>query len=148
MNINTTRFGMIAIQAERIIQMPYGMIGFPDHKRFVIMPHKENSPFYWYQSLDDPELAYVITNPFFFIPDYVVDLDDRVHVLPWDKADGKHELALYVIVNIPKGEPQKMTANLIGPLVVNSRTRQSVQIVVPDSAYSHRFPLLEPAGAV
>ena len=76
MKITTTRFGTVQIRENSIIKMPFGMLGFPDKKKFVILQHKDNSPFFWYQSVDDPKLAFVITNPFIFKPDYQIDLED------------------------------------------------------------------------
>ena len=123
--------------------MPFGMLGFPDEKRYAIVQHKENSPFFWYQSVDDPALAFVITSPFFFVPDYSVPLDDAINQLSWDDEKIEEKVELYVVVNIPNGAPNKMTANLIGPIVVNTDTFQAFQMVVTDSPYSHRFPLLK-----
>ena len=142
MNIKTTRFGTISIGEEKIISMPFGMLGFPDKKRFIIVQHKENSPFFWYQSVDDPTLAFVITSPFPFKPDYEVDMDDVLKEMSWNEGEENNNLALYVVVNIPKGSPDKMTANLIGPILVNSRACQAVQMVISNSPYSHKFPLL------
>lgn len=127
---------------EKIIGMPFGMLGFPDKKRFVILQHKEDSPFFWYQSVDDPSLAFVITSPFFFKPDYVVDVGDIAKEMSWNKEGEENNLALYVVVNIPKESPEKMTANLIGPILINNKTRQAVQMVIPNSPYSHKFPLI------
>jgi len=142
MNIKTTRFGTITIGEEKIITMPFGMLGFPDKKRFIIVQHKENSPFFWYQSVDDPTLAFVITSPFPFKPDYEVDMDDVLKEMSWNEGEENNNLALYVVVNIPKGSPDKMTANLIGPILVNNRACQAVQMVIPNSPYSHKFPLI------
>lgn len=142
MNIKTTRFGTINIEEEKIITMPFGMLGFPDKKRFIIVQHKENSPFFWYQSVDDPTLAFVITSPFPFKPDYEVDMDDVLKEMSWNEGEENNNLALYVVVNIPKGSPDKMTANLIGPILVNNRACQAVQMVISNSPYSHKFPLL------
>jgi len=123
--------------------MPFGMLGFPDEKRYVIVQHKENSPFFWYQSVDDPSLAFVITSPFFFVPDYSVSLDDAINQMSWDDEKIEQKIELYVVVNIPNGAPNKMTANLIGPILVNTESFQALQMVVTDSPYSHRFPLLK-----
>jgi len=142
MNIKTTRFGTITIGEEKIITMPFGMLGFPDKKRFIIVQHKENSPFFWYQSVDDPTLAFVITSPFPFKPDYEVDMDDVLKEMSWNEGEENNNLALYVVVNIPKGSPDKMTANLIGPILVNNRACQAVQMVISNSPYSHKFPLI------
>jgi len=143
MNIKTTRFGTINIEEENIINMPFGMLGFLDKKRFVILQHKKNSPFFWYQSIDDPTLAFVITNPFLFRPDYEIDMDDVLKEMSWNGDRGKNNLELYVVVNIPKGSPDKMTANLIGPILINNKARQAVQIVISNSPYTHKFPLIK-----
>ncbi len=140
MKIETTRFGTVSLEEEKILGMPFGMLGFPDKNRFVILQHKEGSPFYWYQSVDDPALAFVITSPLLFMPDYEVDTKNVLMEMPWDKIGDA--LEFYVVVNIPKGLPEKMTANLIGPILINNKTRQAVQIVMPDSPYTHNHPLI------
>jgi len=141
LKIKTTRFGTINIEEEKVITMPLGMLGFSDKKRFVILQHKENSPFFWYQSVDDPTLAFVITSPFFFKPDYEIDIDDVLREMSWNEDMEKNNLELYVVVNIPKGSPDKMTANLIGPVLTNNKAHQAVQMVLSDSPYTHKFPL-------
>jgi flagellar assembly factor FliW len=142
LKIDTTRFGPLTIGEEKIITMPFGMLGFPEEKRYVILHHREDSPFFWYQSVDDPALAFVITSPFLFKPDYSVRLEDTVEQMSWIQDKEGDALELYVVVNIPKSSPDKMTANLIGPILINNRTRQAIQMVITDSPYSHRFSLV------
>jgi flagellar assembly factor FliW len=55
------------------------------------------------------------------------------------------ELSVFVIVTIPAGNPGAMTANLLGPLVVNPRSRRAKQLVLDDRLYSHRYRVLEAA---
>jgi flagellar assembly factor FliW len=141
MKINTTRFGAVTINKRKIIDMPFGMLGFPDKNQFVILRHKENSPFFWYQSVDEPSLAFVIMSPFHFMPSYAVDVEKVLKEMSWAKVRND-SLELYVVVNIPKGSPDKMTANLIGPILINNKNLQAVQVVIGDSNYSHRFPLI------
>ena len=143
MQIKTTRFGTIGINDEKIIEMPFGMLGFPNKKRYFILQHKENSPFFWYQSVEDPELAFVITNPFLFIPDYKIDLEAVLKEISWNGNENDYDLDLFIVVNIPKGMPHKMTGNFIGPILVNSKVYQAVQIVLPNSPYTHKFPLFK-----
>jgi len=143
LKINTARFGTIDITAGKIINMPLGMLGFPDQKRFVILQHKEDSPFFWYQSLDDPGLAFVITNPFLFVPEYKVNLEPALKEMSWNGGGNNLHLELYIVVNIPKGLPGKMTGNLIGPILINNNVRQAVQLVIAESNYTHKFPLLK-----
>lgn len=142
MKIDTTRFGEIAIQADEIINMPFGMPGFSDQKQFVLLEHKKDSPFQWYQSIQDPSLAFVITDPFLFKPDYAVDMHKILKELSWDRDVDEDQLKLYVIVNIPPGSPENTTANFIGPVLMNRATREAVQVIIPDSSYTHKFPLV------
>lgn len=142
MKIKTTRFGTIDIEEEKIINMPHGMPGFPNQRQFVLMPHKENSPFFWYQAVEEPTLAFVLMSPFLVVPDYQLDVDDVVEKMSWKEEEGDL-LELYVVVNIPKGAAHKMTANLIGPILINNKARQAVQLIIPDSNYPHKYPLVQ-----
>jgi len=141
-NIHTTRFGTVGIKKEKIIKMSNGVLGFPDNKQFVILPHKENSPFFWYQSIDEPALAFALTSPFLFKPDYEVDLKDTLKEMSWNENGKNNHVEIYVIVNIPKGSPHKISINLVGPILINTKTRQAVQMVIANSLYTHKFPLI------
>lgn len=137
MKIKTRRFGEIDIDDAKIINMPVGLAGFPGKQRFVLLEREDIRPFCWYQCVEDPDLALIVMNPYVFMPDYAVDTIPLQKEMSWDKA-GKEDMALYVVVNIEEGEKRKITANLIGPLVINTRAKEAVQMVVHDSPYSHR----------
>ena len=143
MKIETTRFGALDIDEGKIIRMPQGMLGFPESRRFVLFPHKGGSPFFWYQSVDDPGLAFVLTSPFLIVADYKVDTKEALERMAWKENgdDGNYEL--YVVVNIPKGSPEKITANLIGPILINNTAHEALQMVVAESPYSHRFSVVQ-----
>ncbi len=141
MKIETSQLGTIQIAEDKIISMPAGMPGFPGKRRFIILEREETRPFYWYQCVDDPNLALVIMNPYLFKPDYLVDLKPALKEMSWE-TDEQDSLKLYVVVNASEGVPEKVTANLIGPLVINTRKREAVQIIIHDSPYSHQHPIL------
>ena len=141
MKIETSQFGTIEIAEDRIITMPAGLPGFSGASRFIIVEREETLPFYWYQCVDDPDLALVIMDPYLFKPDYSVDLNPALKEMSWE-GDAEDTLKLYVVVNASEGVPEKTTANLIGPLVINTRKREAIQIVIYDSPYSHRYPIL------
>ena len=73
MKVMTTRFGEIEIDDDKIIVMPDGMIGFAE-KRFILLLPDNNGQFFWYQSVDNPALAFVVTDPTAFVPGYEVAL--------------------------------------------------------------------------
>ncbi len=144
MKITTTRFGTLDIQEEQIIQVPGGIIGFTKYKRYVLLEHKKGSSFLWFQAVDNEALAFVLINPVLFQPDYQFTL------CPEDQEalglrNGYSEIQTLAIVNIvqraTKETTLEMTANLLGPIVINVQKRLAKQIVLEGSSYSHRQPI-------
>jgi flagellar assembly factor FliW len=125
------------IEEDKIISMPSGMPGFLECKRFVIIERKETWPFYVFQSMDDKDLSFFIMNPFLFKPDYEVNLDQAIKEMKWF-ADDYKDIKIHVIVNTTAGIPEKITANLLGPLIINTRNNEAVQLVLHNSPYSHQ----------
>ncbi|MDH4331452.1 MAG: flagellar assembly protein FliW [Desulfobulbaceae bacterium] len=70
----TSRFGELSVNPEKIITMTSPFLGFPDSKRFIVRPHGDESPFLWLQSLDDPKLAFVVTQATLLIPQYQAEI--------------------------------------------------------------------------
>ena len=140
MKVSTSRFGNIDVDDSAVITMLGGLIGFPQQIRYVVIRHNPESPFYWLQAVDDPDLAFVIVDPLVFKPDYQVPTNKEV--LESLKAASAGDISFFVIVTIPPGNPEGMTANLLGPLVFNTQTRLARQLVLDERRYSHRYPIL------
>jgi flagellar assembly factor FliW len=140
MKIETSRFGEIEVDAQSIVNMPQGMLGFSEFTRFVMIQHNQGSPFLWYQAVDEPNLAFVIVDPFTFFPDYEVLLTrEDVDVL---EAEDFGNLAVFSVVVIPEN-PEEMTANLRGPVVINVEKKIARQVVLNDERYSPHQPILD-----
>ena len=138
-SIQTSRFGTIEIEENRVIHFPEGLLGFPQHRDYILLDHKSGSPFCWLQSTDVPELAFVLTNPFRFIKDYLQDLSAEEQAL-FEIEEGGAPVILN-LVTIPSGHVQKTTVNLLGPLVIDATARTGKQVVLAGAGYSHRQPL-------
>ena len=74
MDVRTTRFGVISIAEDRVITFPKGLLGFPQSHRFCLLEPGDDACFFWLQSLDDPGLAFVVTDPALFVADYSVPI--------------------------------------------------------------------------
>ncbi|MCL6630936.1 MAG: flagellar assembly protein FliW [Armatimonadetes bacterium] len=132
MQIETTRFGTIEVSEQSILHMADGMIGFEDYKRYVILEEKPDTPFKWLQAVDNPALAFVVINPMDFVADYEIDLDqEQTEAL--DLRD-PCEAGVLTTVTISK-DNGLVTTNLLGPIVINSRTLQGRQIVLQSEKY-------------
>ena len=140
MKINTTRFGEIEIDENRIIHFSEGLAGFPVDREYVLMEHKPGSPFMWLQSLTSPELAFVIMNPFQVYPNYLKDISPEEEK---ELKPGSNEtVMIFGIVTIPEGKASESTVNLMGPVIIDSETKEGRQVILASSGYNHRHPLI------
>lgn len=140
--IKTARFGELEIQEDRIFHFADGLPAFEDEREFVILPFDDDSPYSFLQSVATPELAFLMTVPFVFFPDYEFVLEDDVMAALAIK--GSEDMQIYTLVTIPGGNIKEMTANLMAPVVINKKTREAKQVVLDKSQYTtkHRlFPL-------
>jgi flagellar assembly factor FliW len=133
--IKTTRFGEMEVDESRAIHFADGLPGFHDKRDFIILEHKPGSPFLWLQSMDTPDLAFVMINPFLMKSDYLQDLSPEEEALLKNKNDD--EIIVFSLVTIPRGEVEKATVNLMGPIVVESKSRNAKQVILANSGYSH-----------
>lgn len=142
---NTTRFGVVEIDQENIVRFNEGIPGFPEARNFVLIPHKEDSPFAWLQSVDMADLAFVVTDPWLFFEDYQPVIDESVieELGAHEEAEGDSESSIVVmaILTIPK-ETHKMTANLQAPVIINTRNNRAKQVILSSEEYTTKHRLL------
>jgi flagellar assembly factor FliW len=131
--IPTTRFGEIEAKPEQMMHLPLGMIGFPQLHRYLLFQHRKDSPFFWLQSMDRQDLAFVLVNPLLFEPDYQITLSSSDRKL-LDLSD-PNQIQVWVVVTIPHGSPESMTANLKAPVAVNLDNHIMAQIILENSDY-------------
>ena len=138
MEIESTRFGRLEVDDERIITFPQGLLGFPDHSRFALIQTGEENYFFWLQAVEDPNLAFVVTDPTIFFKDYDVPVREETQRELMVEDPGS--LQCFVICN-KVGD--WLTGNLLGPLVVNAQNRLAQQVVLTEKKYTTRQPLLQ-----
>ena len=81
MLLNTKNFGEVEIKDEDIIFFEYGVPGFENMTQFVILgkTDSEDDPFFWLQSVQNPNLAFVIMNPRDLVLDYIhISFQERI----------------------------------------------------------------------
>jgi flagellar assembly factor FliW len=145
MDVRTTRFGVIQIAEDRVITFPKGLLGFPLAKRYCLLEPGEDACFFWLQSLDEPSLAFVVTDPALFVAEYSVPI--RPEQMGELALASLEDAQVFVIVN---KVDSTLTGNLQGPLVINTITRSGEQMVLAEKRWTTRHPLVrvtEPARA-
>lgn len=138
--IKAARFGEITVEESSIIHFLSPIFGFEGLLDFVLLDHAQDSPFKWLQSTQDVELAFVVTNPKYFGVNYEFALSEEVaEQLEIKTAE---DALVFTIVNIPQDNPGRMTANLLGPLIIHQHLRKAMQIVLNDTEYSTKTRLI------
>ncbi|MFZ4574383.1 MAG: flagellar assembly protein FliW [Phycisphaerales bacterium] len=141
MEVRTTRFGTLEIAEDRVIQFPKGLLGFSGSTRFCLLEPGTDAAFFWLQSLDEPSLAFVVTDPALFVPEYSVPVrPEQMVELKLSKLD---DAQVFVIVN---KVDEQLTGNLQGPLVVNTLTKEGEQLVLAEKRWTTRHPLMKVAA--
>ncbi len=143
MIVQSTRFGELEVSDEQILDFPQGLLGFPEEKRYALMEYKPDSPFYFLQSLADPDLTFLMINPFAFFNDYEFDMDDALMAEIGVAADNPP--TVFNIATV-KDKIENMTVNLAGPVLVNLRDRKAAQWVIEKTVFPTKYPLF-PATA-
>jgi flagellar assembly factor FliW len=144
-NIITTRFGEIDVDESKVIHMRGSVIGFEHLEQFVLQKNDENNPFWWFQSIEDGAIAFVVMNPFFAKADYepVIE-DDDIKLLDIECVE---DVVMLAIVTI-RQNPFSVSVNLRAPIVINAKKKIAKQIVLEDSSYPIQYCLVtkDPAG--
>ncbi len=140
MNLQTKYQGEVEINSHDIITFDNGIPGFLDERKFIILPLPDNKAISILQSVNTSELAFVIADPFIFFKDYEFSLDDQtIHQL-----EVKDETEIYVKVILTIQDPfNKSTANLQGPIIINTNINKAKQLILKNSVYKTKHPLFK-----
>jgi flagellar assembly factor FliW len=146
MILQSRSLGEIEVKDDAVLYFPDGLLGFEDLKRYILVEVEEFRPFYWLVSVEEPEIGFAISDPqFFHHTPYEVTLSEADRdVLDLQAGD---RISVLVIVSIAEGG-RRISANLKGPVVLNTRNRLGKQVVVYSPSYSVRQGILameEPA---
>lgn len=137
MLIRTSRFGQLEVDEDRFITFDDGILGFPEQHRYALVQTGEGSGFYWLQSVEAEDLAFVVCDPRLFVADYQVPV--KTQDLETIALSSSDDAQVFIIVN-KVGD--LLTGNFQGPLVVNVKNRGARQLVLSDKRYSTRHPLM------
>ncbi len=139
--LKTKFFGVRIISEDQIIYFPDGLYGFIDKRYFVLIKEKEDSPFWWLQSYQEEDLAFVLIEPQHIVRNY------EPKITPMDleslQVDKLNECKIYCILTIPENKPEDMTINLQGPVIINTKKNIGRQVISLDDKHGVRIKILD-----
>jgi len=141
--IESRVLGKVEVSDDMLFRFDKGLLGFEDYKDFYLLNMGDDKSFSILQSNVDKDICFILVDPFTIFSDYSPEVhDDDVNSLGIkDKAD----LLLLAIVTIRSTPESSMTANLLGPVIFNTKNHKSKQCITEGDNYStrHSFILAE-----
>jgi len=132
-----SRFGEIEYDPENVLRFPEGLIGFEGLRDFVVMPNEKEGPLFWIQSIDDPQMAFILTDPTQFYYDYKVVPDGRER----DKLGLCDSDDCHVVTVVTVSPERNITLNLAAPILFAPKTNQALQVILEGTQFSPQTPL-------
>ncbi len=124
---------------ETVIQFDEGLIGFSDCKSFVLMENDDIAPFRRLQSIDRPEVGFLVVDPSLIVSDYYSMIPQR----EWDSLELSTPAAgIAFAICIIGPSSRESTGNLQAPLIINYEKMAGKQIILTDTYLTSRHPLL------
>jgi flagellar assembly factor FliW len=138
MTVTTKAYGQMEADERQRIRFPSGLPGFEKFKEFVLLDARQE-PFYYLQSLEVAEIAFILVDPFLFRADYELDISNEE--MRTIGVASPAEVLVFAIVTVPPdGGP--MTANLMGPILINRKTRAAMQAVLSDARWKTKHDIM------
>lgn len=144
MQVNTKPYGTIEVDERQKIHFPFGILGF-EHLKWYVLLDASQAPFYWLQSLDDPDVAFVLIDPLVFRRDFVLEVSEEE--LQEIEIEDKEDMLVFAIVTIPENQ-ELMSANLQGPVVINRKAKTGRQAITLNPNWKVKHFILEELAQV
>jgi flagellar assembly factor FliW len=131
-NFRTVRFGELDYRDEDVIHLPEGLVGMPQLRNWLILEMGDDVPMKWFQSLDRGDFGFPVSQAYLFHDDYEFPLSSATGT----RLGNQHpdDIATLIITTIHAGG-DKVTGNLLAPLVIDTETRRGVQLTLDDTSY-------------
>lgn len=143
MRVTTKAYGEIEVDERQRVSFPAGILGFEQYRDYVLLDARQK-PFFYLQCLENPELAFILIDPFLFRPDYAVDVSDEV-LGEIGISDPEEAVVLAIVTAPAEGGP--ITANLMGPLVLGKSSRRGIQAVIADPRWKVKHDIMAELAA-
>lgn len=142
MFITSKRYGSLEVPDNKIITMERPILGFESLRFFCLVEVDDLAPFLLMQSTEDPEIAFLVMNPLLFFPDYRIEINSQ-EIAELEVTD-PNTVETYVIMTMVR-KPRDITANLQGPILINTLNNRGKQLVLVNSNYRVQHSVMQAA---
>ncbi len=139
MELKTKVNGIVNVEEKQLVTFPEGLLGFEKYTKFALID-SEYEPFIWLQSTEESNLAFLMIDPFLICNDYEADIDDSA--LKNIGVESAEDIIIMTLVTIPK-DGSAITANFLGPIVINKKNRKCLQVILNDNRWTTKFDIVK-----
>lgn len=136
-----TDYGAVEYSPEDLISFSDGLFGFPKLTRYLLLrmsEGEEDDSMLLMLSVEDPNVVFVLINPFFLCPDYSPAL--TFQELSCLKVADSGDLSYYALC-VVRTDYRESTVNLKCPLAINPQTRCGIQLILENGSYEYSHKL-------
>lgn len=139
MKLATQHLGEIEYLEDDVIFFDDAIPGFEELHKYIVIPSGDpNLPFHYLQSVEEADLAFIVTDPFLFVENYDFELPDaegeKLGILSEDDASN---LMIYTIATIPENVDDT-TINIVAPILINAESKKGLQLILGEyDAFKH-----------
>lgn len=138
MHIQTKFHGEIRVQSDQIWNFPKGIPGFEGEKEFVLLPIVGDSTFQALQSTQEPNIAFIVVNPYNLVENYSFDVNESTIELL--EIQNQQHIFVLSILSV-KDSFEESTINLQAPLIFQSEAKKAKQMILNDNTFTMRHPI-------
>lgn len=145
MKILTKAFGEVSIDESQILEFPTGILAFEQFHKYILLSGNESNNFSWLQSVEESSLAFLVMRIRDLLATYTPQTS-KEHLEEIQISSLEDGVEILGIITIPPSEPEKMTINLQGPILVNTALKKAAQVISENEEHQVRIPVLEIIG--
>ncbi len=140
MKVQSLRLGEIEVSEDKLITMQRPVLGFEKYKKYCLVEVEELKPFLWLQSTEEPTLSFLVVNPRLFMAEYKIEINSKE--IAELKIDDVNSVETYVVVTLAE-RPEDITANMQGPLLINTENNCGKQLVLVNTDYKVKYHFMK-----
>ncbi len=141
--VKTRDFDEIEVTDKDIITFPAGPFAFEEYTRFILIAPLGNGKFpAWLQSVDNPNLCFIVFDPNEFCAGYRVDVEESE--LSCIELENTEDAQFFAIAVIPENS-MDATVNLKSPIILNTANNKAAQVIAAND-YPIQFPVFAKEG--
>lgn len=140
-------FGTIEYMENEVVNFVRPILGFDQLTKFIVVSSPESEPLKWLLSIENPKISFVILEPQWVLQSYEIEISQH-DIRALGGSENKEDYQAYLIITVPKGKPEEISANLKGPIVINRKNLNAIQMVSSNPNYDIQYSFMKKHGAI